>query len=61
MINRPQLNDDDLARVDKYLSRPNHQIDRKPFRPWMLLGIILIVMTALSVFSYILAYFHGVV
>jgi hypothetical protein len=61
MIDKPQLDDEDLARVDKYLSRPNHQVDRKPFRPWLLLGVIFIVMTVLSLFSYLLAYLHGVV
>lgn len=61
MTYKKQLNDEDQARVDSYLSRPNHQIERKPFRPWLLLFVIVLVMTALSVFSYLLAYWYGVV
>ena len=56
-----QLSSEDQARVEQYLNRPTHRIDRKPFRPWLLLGVILLVMTGLSLFSYLLAYLHGVV
>ncbi|MGH1439597.1 MAG: DUF3094 family protein [Cellvibrionaceae bacterium] len=56
-----QLNSEDQARVDQYLSRPNHRVDRKPFRPWLLLGVIVLVLTGLSLFSYLLAYLHGVI
>ncbi len=61
MTDKNRLNQEDQARVDAYLSRPNHQVQRKPFRLWLLLGGIVIVMTALSLFSYVLAYLHGVV
>lgn len=56
-----QLNSEDQARVEQYLQRPTHQVERKPFRPWLLLGVILLVMTGLSLFSYLLAYMHGVI
>jgi len=56
-----QLNPEDQARVEEYLNRPNHRIDRKPFRPWLLLGVIVLVLTGLSLFSYLLAYLHGVI
>ena len=56
-----KLSQEDQARVEAYLSRPNHQVERKPFRPWLLLAIILGVMTGLSLLSYLLAYLHGVV
>ena len=56
-----RLNDEDLSRVQSYLSRPNHQVERKPFRPWLLLSIIMGAMIGLSLFSYLLAYLHGVV
>ncbi len=61
MTDKNRLNEEDQARVDAYLNRPNHQVQRKPFRPWLLLGGIVVVMTVLSVFSYFLAYLHGVV
>ena len=61
MADKRQLNDEDLARVERYLNRPNHQVERKPFRPWLLLLVIVAVMTGLSLFSYLLAYLHDVV
>jgi hypothetical protein len=55
------LNAEDQARVDGYLSRPIHQVERKPFRPWLMMGVVVLVMIFLSIFSYILAYVHGVI
>lgn len=60
-MNKPILSDEDQDRVDRYLNRPIHQVERKPFRPWLLLGVIVIVMTVLSVFSYGIAWWHGVI
>ncbi len=34
---RPQLNDDDMKRVEQYLNSPIHQVERKPFNPWYFL------------------------
>jgi len=56
-----QLTPEDQARVDKYLNQPNQQIERKPFRPWLLLAIIVGVLTVLSLLSYGIAWWHGVV
>jgi hypothetical protein len=56
-----RLSDEDQARVNQYLNQPIYRVQRKAFRPWLLLGIILLVMTALSLLSYLLAYLHGVV
>jgi hypothetical protein len=61
MMNKSTLTDEDQARVDSYLSRPTHQVNRKPFRPWLLLGVIVVVLTILSVLSYGIAWQHGVV
>lgn len=61
MSDKNILNSEDQARVDAYLSRPNHQIERKPFRPWLMMGVVVLVMVFLSIFSYILAYIHGVI
>lgn len=60
-MNKPVLSAEDQARVDSYLNRPNHQVNRKPFRPWLLLGVIVVVLTALSLLSYGIAWWHGVV
>jgi len=32
-----RLNPEDQRRVDEYLSAPQHQVERRPFRPWLLL------------------------
>jgi quinol-cytochrome oxidoreductase complex cytochrome b subunit len=61
MSDKNILNTEDQARVDAYLNSPNHQIERKPFRPWLMMGGVVLVMIFLSIFSYILAYFHGVI
>ncbi len=55
------LTPEDQERVERYLNRPNHQVDRKPFRPFLLLGVIVVVLTALSLFSYAIAWMHEVV
>jgi hypothetical protein len=60
-MSKTTLSAEDQARVDSYLNRPIHQINRTPFRPWLLLGVIVIVLTALSFLSYGIAWWHGVV
>jgi hypothetical protein len=60
-MNNTQLTPEDQEKVDRYLNSPIHQVERKPFRPWLLLGVIVCVMTVLSVFSYGVAWWHGVV
>ena len=61
MQENTKLTQEDLDRVEKYLNGSVHQIERKPFRPWLLLGGIVVLMTVLSLLSYLLAYLHGVV
>ena len=56
-----KLSPEDQARVDAVTSRGVNSLERKPFRVWLLLGIILLVLTLLSFFSYGLAWMHGVV
>jgi hypothetical protein len=56
-----QLTAADQKKVDHYLNSPIHQVERKPFRLWLLLGGIVCVMTLLSVFSYGIAWWHGVI
>ena len=60
-MSHSKLTPEDQARVDSYLNRPNHQIERQPFRPWLLLAVIVAVLTVLSVMSYGIAWWHGVV
>ncbi|MBM7061503.1 DUF3094 family protein [Pseudomonas sp. UL073] len=50
-----RLSPDDQARVDHYLSAPQHQVERKPFRPWFLLAIILASVIGLGLLSRLLS------
>lgn len=50
-----RLNPDDQKRVEHYLSAPQHQVQRQPFKVWRLLLIIVIVVIALGVLSRLLS------
>lgn len=56
-----KLSPEDQARVDSVITRGVNSVERKPFRVWVLLGVILLVLTLLSLFSFLLAWMHGVV
>lgn len=56
-----QLSPEDQARVDSVINSGGYQGERKPFRPWMLLAVIMLVMAALSGLSYLIAKLQGVV
>lgn len=60
-MSHSQLTPEDQQKVDHYLNSPIHQIERKPFRPWLLMGGIVCVMIILSIFSYGIAWWHNVV
>ncbi len=57
----PKLSPEDQERVDKYLSSNINDVERKPFRPFLLLAIIIGVMGILTLVAWVLAWFHGVV
>ena len=50
-----RLNPDDQKRVEQYLSAPQHQIERQPFKVWRLLLIIVMVTIGLGVLSRLLS------
>jgi hypothetical protein len=50
-----RLNPDDQKRVEHYLSAPQHQVERKPFKVWRLLLIIVIATIGLGVLSRLLS------
>ncbi len=56
-----QLSQADQARVDEVLARGVNAVERKPFRPWLLLGVIVLLLTSLSGLSYFIALSQGVV
>lgn len=54
-----KLSDEDMARVAEYLNSPVHRRERAPFRPWMLMLVLTIVVIGMTVISLIYASQHG--
>lgn len=50
-----RLSPEDQQRVEQYLSAPQHQVERKPFRPWRLLLMVIAVTISLGLLSRLLA------
>ncbi len=50
-----RLNPEDQKRVDQYLSAPQHQVERRPFRPWLLLILAVVVVIGLGILSRLLS------
>ncbi|CAE6895083.1 MULTISPECIES: DUF3094 domain-containing protein [Pseudomonas] len=46
-----RLSPEDQQKVDQYLSAPQHQVERQPFRVWRLLTIVLIAVIGLGLLS----------
>lgn len=57
----PELYPEDQEKVDRYLSASIHQVERKPFRPLLLLGITVLGMGLLTLVAWVVARTHGVV
>ena len=51
-----RLNPDDQRRVEDYLRSPQHQVERRPFRPWLLLVLLLVVVIGLGLLSRLLSH-----
>ncbi|HCP53318.1 MAG: DUF3094 domain-containing protein [Pseudomonadaceae bacterium] len=49
-----RLSPEDQKRVDQYLSAPQHQVERKPFRGWRLVLILVSITIALGILSRLL-------
>ena len=54
-----QLSDEDMARVEEYLSISVNQVERKPYRPWLLLLVLWVVVAALGGVSLLFAWMNG--
>ena len=50
-----RLTPEDQRRVDQYLQAPQHQVERKPFRPWLLLVLVVAVTIGLGLISRLLS------
>ncbi|OCR21944.1 50s ribosomal protein l13 [Pseudomonas syringae] len=51
-----RLNPEDQQRVEEYLQAPQHQVERRPFRPWLLLIVVVAVVVGLGLLSRLLSY-----
>ena len=60
MAKENKLYPEDQAKVDEFLSKGVNSVDRKPFKPFRLLLILVLIVTGLSVFSVTLAKMAGV-
>ncbi|AHC33570.1 50s ribosomal protein l13 [Pseudomonas fluorescens] len=51
-----RLNPDDQQHVEEYLQLSQNQVERKPFRPWLLLVVVLVAVIGLGLLSRLLSY-----
>ena len=51
-----KLSAEDMQRVERYLSSPNHQIERKPFRPWLMVFLLIAVVLGLGQLSILISW-----
>ncbi|WP_122662878.1 DUF3094 family protein [Pseudomonas viridiflava] len=51
-----RLKPEDQKRVEEYLQAPQHQAERRPFRPWLLLIVVVAVVVSLGLLSRLLSY-----
>ena len=51
-----QLSAEDMERVRKYLSTPIHSVERKPFRPWVLIAGVWVLVVVLGLLSWAISY-----
>lgn len=56
-----KLSSEDQARVDSYNERGYNDVERKPFRPWLLLFFLFLVVSSLGAVSYFLGRLEGVI
>lgn len=54
-----KLYPEDQERVDEYISSNVNSVERKEFRPWLLLGGLLGVLGVLTVIAFWVASRHG--
>ena len=46
-----RLSPEDQQKVDQYLSAPQHQVQRQPFRVWYLLALVITATVLLGLLS----------
>lgn len=58
---KPKLSAEDQARVDAYIQRGYNDVERKPFRPLVLLFFLFLIVSSLGIASYLIAKAVGVI
>ena len=58
--NEPVLSPEDQARVDQFISTGVNATDKRPFRPILLVALLIAVVTGFSLLSQLLAQMAGV-
>lgn len=56
-----KLSPEDQARVDAYNKQGYNDVERKPFRPMLLLFILFLIVSSLGGLSYLLGKLEGVI
>lgn len=56
-----KLSPEDQARVDAYIKRGYNDVERKPFRPLLLLFFLFLIVSAMGGLAYLIAKVQGVV
>ncbi len=51
-----RLNPDDQRHVEDYLQLAQNRVERRPFRPWLLLVVVLVVVIGMGLLSRLLSY-----
>lgn len=51
-----RLSPEDQQKVEQYLSSPVHKVERAPFKPWLMMAGLTLVVIALGLLSRLLAY-----
>ena len=57
----PKLFPEDQEKVEQYLKASIHQVERKPFRPLILLVALFVFLAVFTALGFYIASFHGVV
>ncbi len=50
-MERSKLDPEDQSKVDAFTSSGIHSVERKPFRPWLLLVMVIVVTSVMSLLS----------
>lgn len=56
-----ELYPEDQARVDEYLRQGYNDVERKPFRPFRLLAVLVVIVTGLSITALALGRLAGAI